>query len=101
MGYVPDLHGFLLIGGPVSKASAEFGLWFWNGNADGVVCRVEPTGVPSIAHAEGICPAIIDGQPRIVLVSDDGDRKAGRPARFLLLEPGQLMMGSEVRRPAS
>ena len=101
MGYVPDLHGFLLIGGPVSKASAEFGLWFWNGNPDGVVCRVEPTGVPDIAHAEGICPAIIDGQPRIVLVSDDGDRKAGRPARFLLLEPGQLMMGSEVRRPVS
>ncbi len=101
MSYVPDMRGFVLIGGPVSKASAEFSLWFWQGHPDGVVSRVSLSGVSTIAHAEGLCPAVIDGQPRIVLVSDDGDRKAGRPARFLLLEPGQLKIDTEIRRSAS
>ena len=42
--------------------------------------------------AAGICPALIDGEQRIIIVSDDGSKKTGRFARFLILDPGQLQI---------
>jgi hypothetical protein len=53
---------------------------------------VKVSGLQGFEHAEGVCSATIEGQPRIVIVSDDGDREAGRPARFLLLAPSQLQI---------
>jgi hypothetical protein len=47
-------------------------------------------GLADFAHAEGVCPAIVDGRELILIVSGDGDRAAGRCARCLLLEPNQL-----------
>jgi hypothetical protein len=90
MSWVPALAGYLVISGPVAKERSQFRLWFWSGQAGDAPRHVTVPGLPGFEHAEGVCPAILDGQPRIVIVSDDGDRKAGRPARFLALEPGQL-----------
>jgi hypothetical protein len=44
----------------------------------------------SFEKAEGVSPAIVGGMERIVIVSDDGDRDAGRSASYLLLDPAQL-----------
>jgi len=41
-------------------------------------------------EAEGVSPAVVSGMERIVIVSDDGDRDAGRFASYLLLDPAQL-----------
>jgi hypothetical protein len=90
MSWVPALAGYLVISGPVAKERTQFRLWFWSGRPGDAPRRVTVPGLPGFEHAEGVCPAIVDGKPRIVIVSDDGDRKAGRPARFLALEPGQL-----------
>lgn len=92
MSYIPVLGGYLLISGPVAKEAVQFQLWFWNGLPDEAPRRVQVSGLPGFAHAEGICPAVIDGAPRIVIVSDDGSRADGRPARFLLLAPEQLQI---------
>ncbi len=43
-----------------------------------------------IERAEGISPALVDDQEYIILVSDDGDRKAGRFARYVLLDQAAL-----------
>jgi hypothetical protein len=43
-------------------------------------------------HAEGVTPAVIDGRPRVVIVSDDGSRADGRYAHYLLLDPAQLLI---------
>jgi hypothetical protein len=93
MAYVATLGGYLVISGPTSR-EGEFGLWFWSGQADAPARRVTVAGLPGFERAEGVCPAVIDGVPRIVIVSDDGDRKQGRCARFLLLELGQLQMAA-------
>lgn len=90
MAWVPALAGYLLIGGPTSAADGPFSLWFWSGEAGAPARRVTVPGLDDLAKAEGICPAIIDGVERIVIVSDDGNRKQHKPAHFLLLEPGQL-----------
>ncbi len=90
MAWVPALAGYLLIGGPTSAAEGPFSLWFWSGEAGAAARRVTLPGLENLAKAEGICPAVIDGLERIVIVSDDGDRKRHKPAHFLLLEPAQL-----------
>lgn len=90
MAFVPALHGYLLISGPAANVDVHFGLWFWSGLPSAAPRRVTVPGLPGFAHAEGVSPAVIDGQPRIVIVSDDGSRETGRCARFLLLDPAQL-----------
>ncbi len=90
MAFIAALHGYLLISGPADSADVHFGLWFWSGLADAAPRRVTVPGLPGFAHAEGVSPAVIDGEPRIVIVSDDGSRESGRCARFLLLDPAQL-----------
>jgi hypothetical protein len=90
MAHVPALNGYLVIGGPESSEDVQFQLWFWSGHPDAPARRVSVPGLPGFEHAEGVSPAVIDGQPRIVIVSDDGSRKDGRFAHFLLLDPEQL-----------
>jgi hypothetical protein len=90
MSWIPALKGFLLISGPVAKEQTQFRLWFWSGRTDSKPQRAEVEGLPGFEHAEGVTPAIIDGKPRIVIVSDDGSREEGHHARFLLLAPEQI-----------
>jgi hypothetical protein len=90
MSWIPALQAYLLISGPVAKEQVQFRLWHWDGLADSKPRRVEGDGLPGLEHAEGITPATIDGAPMIVIVSDDGNREAGRAARFLLLPAAQI-----------
>ena len=90
MSWIPSLRSYLLVSGPVAKEQTQFRLWFWNGQAGTQPQRVEVDGLEGFEHTEGITPAIIAGQPRIVIVSDDGSREEGLPARFMLLAPEQI-----------
>jgi Protein of unknown function (DUF3616) len=93
MAYVAALDGYLVISGPAAR-EGEFGLWFWSGQPAALARRVTVAGLPGFERAEGVCPAVIDGVPRIVIVSDDGSRKQGRCARFVLLELGLLQIAA-------
>lgn len=92
MAYFPSLDGYLVISGPVARERVQFQLWFWSGRRGDPARRVSVPGLQGFEHAEGISTAVIDGQQRIIIVSDDGDRKEGRFARFLLLDPEQLQI---------
>jgi hypothetical protein len=88
--HVPDLDGYLVIGGPVGREPAAFRLWFWSGRADSGARPVEVPGLSGLEHAEGICAARLEGQSWVVLVSDDGNRQEGRCAQYALLHPNAL-----------
>jgi len=90
LSYVPSLGEYLVVGGPVSREPAPFDLWLWSGRHGEPARPVSVAGLQGFEHAEGVCPAVIAGVERIIIVSDDGNRKAGRFARYLLLDPGQL-----------
>lgn len=92
MSYVPALSGYLVISGPVSKEQVQFRLWFWSGKDQEQPRHISVPGLPGFEHAEGVTAAVIDGKPKIVIVSDDGSREENRPARFLLLDPAQLQI---------
>jgi Protein of unknown function (DUF3616) len=90
LAYVPSMGEYLVIGGPVSRLKGQFNLWRWSGQPGAQARRVVVSGLPGLEHAEGVSPAVIDGVERIIIVSDDGNRKARRFANYLLLDPGQL-----------
>ena len=92
MAWVPALGGYLLISGPVARQQTPFRLWFWSGRPEDGARPVRVGDRRDFAHAEGVTPALIDGQPRIVIVSDDGSREEGRCAHFLLLDPAGLVV---------
>jgi Protein of unknown function (DUF3616) len=95
LSYIASLSGYLVIGGPVDRADEQFGLWFWSGHAGARACRATVPGLTGLRRAEGVSPATIDGAERIVIVSDDGDRKKGRSAHYLLLDPAQLEIAAQ------
>ncbi len=90
MSYVPTLAAYLVIGGPVSNEPASFDLWRWSGHPEAAPQRLTVAGLRGFARAEGVSPALIDGVEQLVIVSDDGNRKNGRPATYLLLDPARL-----------
>jgi hypothetical protein len=51
-------------------------------------------GLGGFEKAEGVCQAVLGGQARIVIVSDDGKRDAGRYASYLVLDPARLQTGA-------
>lgn len=86
LAHIPALDGYLVVSGPVAREPTQFQLWFWGG--DGAVPRRrEIHGLAGFEHAEGVCAAVVAGRQHILVVSDDGSRKEGRCARFLLLDP--------------
>ena len=90
LSYVPSIGEYLVISGPVSREPGQFALWLWNGQQGGSARRVTVPGLQGLERAEGVSPAVIDGVERIIIVSDDGNRKAGRSANYLLLDLDQL-----------
>ncbi len=90
LSYVPALGEYLVIGGPTSREAAVFELWCWSGEPGAPARRVTVPGFQGFAKAEGVCAAHIGGAQRIMVVSDDGNRKAKRSASYLLLDPTQL-----------
>lgn len=88
--HAPGLGGWLVISGPVGRDATPFRLWFWDGRAGSAARRVEIPALPSLERAEGVCAADLGGRPWILIVSDDGDRAAGRCARYIRLSPSAL-----------
>jgi hypothetical protein len=80
LAYVPALAAYLVIGGPTSSEPGQFELWCWSGQAGAPARRVTVPGLRGFEKAEGVCPAIVGGRARIVIVSDDGNRAAKRAA---------------------
>lgn len=90
LSYVPALGAYLVIGGPTSRESAAFSLWCWSGQQGAPARRVAVAGLHGLEKAEGLSPAVFGGREQIILVSDDGNRKAGRFAGYLLLDLAQM-----------
>jgi hypothetical protein len=90
LSYVPALGEYLVIGGPASREQDNFDLWRWSGQSDAPARCVTIPGLRGFEKAEGVCPAVVGGVERIVIVSDDGNREAGRFASYLLIDPARL-----------
>ena len=92
LSWIPALNAYLLISGPVAREQVQFRLWYWSGHPSATPRPIIVEGLAGFAHAEGITPALLAGQQKIVIVSDDGSRIEGRPAQLLILDPQQIQI---------
>ncbi len=92
LAYVRALGAYLVIGGPASREAAGFDLWLWSGQRGAQARRVKIPALEGLARAEGVSAAVINGVQQVIIVSDDGNRKAERFANYLLLDLAALQI---------
>jgi len=93
MSYDPKLNGYLLtneiytLGNNNIKHSQ---ISFWDGDPDHKPKPIKLPSVINMNNVEGISPVTIDGEPKVLLISDNGNLKRNQPANYLLLDYHQL-----------
>ncbi len=91
LDYDPVLNVYLMVNevrGEDGKKHSQ--LWSWTGKIEDEPKRIALPSMISLKNVESIAPLVINGEPRLLIVSDDGNVKKHRPAKFILLEYNQL-----------
>jgi hypothetical protein len=68
----------------------ESQLWLWSGHAEDPPSRLELPRIINLSNVESIDSVIVHGEPRLLLMSDEGDAKKGRPVRYVFLDYKEL-----------
>lgn len=68
-------------------------LSFWDGDKNHKPRAIELPDLKTINNIEGIAPVTINGETRLILVCDNGDRRLYRPANYLFLDYRHLISG--------
>ncbi len=90
--YDTHLKGYLLsneVKGKNGKLKSQ--LWFWKGNPNQVPERINLPGIIDLKNVESIAPVIVNGEQRILLLSDDGKFKKKKGAHYMILEYDKLL----------
>ena len=93
ISYNPKLNGYLLTNEIYTSGDNNIKhsqISFWTGDAKH---KPKPINLPSIINmnnVEGISPVTINGEQKVLFVSDNGDLKNNRAANYLLLDYHQL-----------
>lgn len=91
LSYDPVMQAFLIVNEIEGYDNNRYSqLWSWGGNPD---VPPEPVALPDIINlnnVESIDSITIDGEARLLLMSDEGSKKKDRPAQYMMLEYGQL-----------
>jgi hypothetical protein len=91
LSYDPVLDAFLIVNELEGYEGNRFSqLWRWDGNP---ATQPEPIALPDIINlnnVESIDSILIDGVPRLLIMSDEGNEDKNEPARYMMLDYGQL-----------
>lgn len=92
MAWMPKLNGYLIAGrahNPSGK-NGPFRLWLWSGETNAKPQSVFVDSLKSLRRPEGIAPVVVDGQERVLLVSDEGNRAEGKASQLALIAYDRL-----------
>jgi hypothetical protein len=93
ISYDPRLKGYLItneIFGHGSTLPKHSQIFFWDGNPTQNPKLIKLPDVINMHSVEGIAPITHGKQPRIILISDNGEIKQNKPANYLFLDYHQL-----------
>ena len=93
LSFDPVLETFLLVNeveGADGKNVSQ--LWTWSGSSEAEPLPLTLPGIINLDNVESIDSVTIGDEPRLIIMSDDGNAKKGRPAKYLLLDYDQLTM---------
>ncbi len=81
--YVSELEGYLILAASGGRSEQQW-LWFWPGDESSQPRPASIDGRSRFRNGEGLTLAHLNGEARIVLVSDDGNKSAGKPGHYLI-----------------
>ncbi|WP_371225221.1 Pycsar system effector family protein [Roseovarius sp. 2305UL8-3] len=91
LSFDPVLGAFLIVNEVKTPGAGRHSqLWTWSGEAD---VPPEPILLPDIINlnnVESIDSITVLGEPRLLLMSDEGNAKKNQPAKYLMLDYQQL-----------
>lgn len=91
LAYDPVKGLYLMVNeAPAADGKNQFQLWTWSGALAEQPMRVELRGMTGLKNVEAIAPVIINGETKLLIVSDDGSSKKNQPAKYMVLEYEQL-----------
>lgn len=91
LSFDPILGSFLMVNEIEGYEGNRYSqLWSWSGDPD---ARPEPIALPDIINlnnVESIDSITLSGEPRLLIMSDEGSEKKNEPARYMMLDYEQL-----------
>lgn len=91
MAWLPKLNGYLIAARMDSTAGkGPFRLWFWSGDPQTKPRQAFIDSLKSLRRPEGIAPVMVNGEERILLVSDEGNRRDGKASQVALVAYDRL-----------
>lgn len=91
LSYDPVLDSFLIVNELEGYEGNRFSqMWRWSGNP---VMQPEPIALPdmiNLNNVESIDSIILGGEARLLIMSDEGSADKNEPARYMMLDYGQL-----------
>lgn len=93
MDFDQELGGYLLvneINNAKGKTRSKF--WFWTGNSSDNPRKITITGMENVKNIEGISSVNINGEPHILIVSDDGKMYKHKCAHYKVIQYNQLVI---------
>lgn len=92
LSYDPVLGAFLIVNEIEGHEGNRYSqLWTWSGEPE---AAPEPVALPDIINlnnVESIDTITVGGEPRLLIMSDEGNEKKNRPAKYMMLDYGQLL----------
>ncbi|MDO5611615.1 MAG: DUF3616 domain-containing protein [Paracoccus sp. (in: a-proteobacteria)] len=65
-------------------------LWSWSGDPADEPAMVDLPDIINLNNVESIDSITINGESRLLLMSDEGNQKKGRPAKYMMLDYAQI-----------
>lgn len=91
LSHDPVLEAFLIVNEIEGHEGNRYSqLWIWSGDP---AMPPDPVALPDIINlnnVESIDSILVQGEPRLLIMSDEGDPKKDRPAKYMMLDYGQL-----------
>lgn len=91
LSYDPVLNTFLIVNEIEGYENNRYSqLWSWAGDP---AVAPEPLALPDIINlnnVESIDSILVEGEPHLLLMSDEGDEKKNLPARYMMLKYDQI-----------
>ncbi|MDO4641725.1 MAG: DUF3616 domain-containing protein [Neisseria sp.] len=91
MNYDPVLKTFVLTNEVKDDDGSKFSqLWTWSGNPKDAPKPVELPNLRHMTNVEAVDSVMVNGQPRMVLMSDEGDATKKLSAKYMLVDYNDL-----------
>lgn len=91
LSYDPVLGSFLIVN-EIEDAEGDkmSQMWSWTGDPADPPTALEMPGMIDLNNVESVDSVTVGGEDRLLIMSDEGDPKKDRPAKYLLLDYAQL-----------